>query len=341
MGDVAKADAAKAAARAASDEKACREQVEANYRASLKVSPEAPTRFSSELQQQVYSSYKQFSVGQFCESAPALQFLATVAVLSCISIFAWTKKGRDGRPKGFGAHVNGMAIHCGIRQQVWWGEKQRHSLQELVDALKKAFAGVNAGDVEVHLVGGHKYSDRDDKFKSAKPGSRPLMSWHVLDAVRKAGFTKINQTMLNPFPGGPLGPSPLCELRLCQENQRFAVVALHLKSGLIVTHSDAKSADDEVPKEMWAASDRMVATIPFNGKPLQHTAVELVKAAVPWYTLAVGGLLLWWMTNLYHSLGCVAVLFFVLQPPSIVHEAVYIVVAALLFKSAQYLNLII
>merc|ERR1711920_1084018 len=129
--------------------------------------------------------------------------------------------------------------------------------------MKKAFAGVSAGEVEVHLVGGHRFSDRDEtNFKTRHPGSRPLMSWHILDAVRKAGFTKINQSMLNAFPGGPLGPSPLCEQRLVQDNQRFAVVALHVKSGRIVTHSDWKSAEEEVPADMWTASNRMMATIP-------------------------------------------------------------------------------
>lgn len=288
---------------------ALRREVEANYRESLKVSRSAPTRFSEELRGHVYGSYRQFSMGQFREGDPSVEFLSTVAVLSCIAVFAWARKAPGG-PRGFGAHVNVQAIQYGYRRRCVWGSKD-HVLQELVTAMKSAFAGVAPGDVEVHLVGGHKYSDKDAALKV--PGGKPTMSWHVLDAVRAAGFDKVNQRMLNPFPGGPLGPSPACEAKLIGDNQRFAVAALHLETGRVVTHSHADSAEQEVPAEMWRESSQMMFSIPVMGQPLRH-ASQQVHVFLPSYALLAAALLLW-QTHWFYAL-CVLGRLWLAKPKS-------------------------
>merc|ERR1712130_341351 len=149
-----------------------------------------------------------------------------------------------------------------------------------------------------------------------------------------AGFDKINQSMLNPFPGGPLGPSPSCEVKLVEDNQRFAVAALHLETGRVVTHTDAKSAEEEVPQELWAASSRMMFSIPTMGQPLQHAHLQ-VRVLMPSYIL-LAFVLLWWRTGIVFSTFAVAS-FWVIKPSTFTNMFSLVGLAILLHAVGLYL----
>ena len=310
---------------AADEEALLRKDVEENYRSSLKLSASKPTRFTQRLRHHVYASKPLFCMGQFLESGREAEFLSTVAVLCCIVVFAWTKKGQQG-PKGFGAHIclqNAMSF-CGYR------DPSKHTLQQLVHSLRACFTEVSPGDVEVHLVGGHEYSDCNSSLKEEFNGQKQRLSWHVIDAVKKAGFKNINQTMLNRFPGGPLEPSPMCEYRLVEANQRIAVAALHMETGHIVTHSHTASADHEIPPDWWAANDRAVSSISLLfPHPLQHASVKPHVLFFSYMILTAGILL--WSTSLTWTAGALGALWLV-KPQSLMRLCGWVMLAVVASK---------
>ena len=307
------------------EEALLRKDVEENYRASLKLSRSRPTRFTPRLRERLYASNALFCMGQFLESSQDQEFLSTVAVLCCVVVFAWTKKGPH-CPKGFGAHVclqNAMGV-CFYRNP------SKHALHELVLALRTCFAEVSPSEVEVHIVGGHEWADRNNNTLNVDSiGKKSHLSGLVIDAVKTAGFKNINQTMLNPFPGGPLGPSPMCEYRLIKDNQRIAVAALHMETGRIVTHSDAASAEDEVPRDWWAASDRATWSIAVHGQPLAHASVKTHVLFVSYMILTAA--ILWWSTSLTWALGVLGALW-ILKPVAVSHLCSRVMVATILYK---------
>ncbi|CAJ1365108.1 unnamed protein product [Effrenium voratum] len=298
--------------------------VQSNYAASLKVSSTAPTRLSRPIQERLYRTSKLFCMGQFVESDESVKFLTTLSVLCCISVFAWSSKGPKG-PTGFGAHVNVQAIHHGIRRHMT--NPKTCVLQELTDAMAHTFTGIGPQHVHVHIVGGHQYTEKDENLRIQ--GGQPSMSWHVLGAVRAAGFTKINQKMLNVFPGGPLGPSPMCERRLVQDNQRFDVAALHLKTGCIVTHTD-HSAESAVPTEMYQVNDKITWTV--GNCPLRHVDDPTVYP-VKWLLSLVACLCLWAVTDFIYSAGFFVLLVWKLEPSSFTNLSMLVGAAAVGYRT--------
>ncbi|CAE7838106.1 unnamed protein product [Symbiodinium sp. CCMP2592] len=191
---------------------------------------------------------------------------------------------------------------------------------------------VSPSDVEVHIVGGHEWSDRNSTLNIDSTGKKSHLSANVIDAVKTAGFKNINQTMLNPFPGGPLGPSPMCEYRLIKDNQRIAVAALHMETGRIVTHSDAASAEEEVPPEWWAASDRATWSIAAHGQPLAHAGVKTHVLFVSYMILTAA--ILWWSTSLTWALGVLGALW-ILKPVAVSHLCSWVMVATIIYKCLE------
>eukprot|EP00929_Paragymnodinium_shiwhaense_P013236 TRINITY_DN121101_c0_g1_i1.p1 TRINITY_DN121101_c0_g1~~TRINITY_DN121101_c0_g1_i1.p1 ORF type:complete len:448 (-),score=48.30 TRINITY_DN121101_c0_g1_i1:145-1488(-) len=240
------------------------EHVVDNYIASLQASPASPTRLPAELCREVISSASSlFLMGQFLEARDDSRFLCTVGVLTCIAIFAWSP---ESKVRGFGAHVPvGAVLHGCLRRRMG---SSCHTLEEMVKALKAAFEGTDPSKVEVHVLGGHAVEDGSTALASVYfkgDPQRSLLSWHIIDAVRSAGFSRINTALLNVFPGAPCESMEI-EMRLRQENQRFVLAALDLETGNIVTHSE--HATDPVPSEWWRR-DSMNFLTP-GGQPMKH-----------------------------------------------------------------------
>lgn len=248
------------------------EHIEANYRKSLLVTRWRPTRFTPDLCEAVFASTTSlFVTGQFLEvehSSP--RFLCTIGPLTCIAVFAWARRSRC---RGFGAHIPcGAVMHGCLRRR---HRTSLHVLDELVVALKTAFADVLPSDVEVHLVGGFASEDGNTAISSVyfpRDPQRGLFSWHVMDAVRSAGYNCINTAMLNAFIGESCDSQEI-EMRLRRENQRFVCAALDTETGNIVTHTE--HASSPVPQEWWSRENRLTP----GGQALAHARAPHAEAA--------------------------------------------------------------
>lgn len=48
-------------------------------------------------------------------------------------------------------------------------------------------------------------------------------SWHVMDAIKRAGFRNVDSSLLNCMHSVPVTELGTAELRLCQQNMRYCV----------------------------------------------------------------------------------------------------------------------
>ena len=154
-----------------------------------------------------------------------------------------------------------------------------HVLEEVLVTLKSSFADVAASDVEVHLLGGFACEDGNTAISTVYfkgDAQRGLFSWHVLDAVKQAGFHRVNTVLLNVFEGESC-ESVEIEMRLREENKRFVCAALDSETGNIVTHT--KHASCPIPPDWWARERRLRP----GGQALVHASspAEVGSAEAP------------------------------------------------------------
>jgi len=62
-------------------------------------------------------------------------------------------------------------------------------------------------------------------------------SWHVENAILKAGLNDIRRNLLNSFPGMTMIKTMEDEISLRKQNQRLNIVAIDLMTGAVMVHS--------------------------------------------------------------------------------------------------------
>jgi hypothetical protein len=124
------------------------------------------------------------------------------------------------------------------------GAPQVQLLPEMVHAMQRCFSTVaNKSEVRVSLVGGHQATDHDNALQACfrnRTSAHQCFGWQIAESVRLAGFTNIDQALLNVFPGSPPDPTAIhdWEPSLAKDNQRFFAVGLDVHTGAIIAETD-------------------------------------------------------------------------------------------------------
>ena len=102
-----------------------------------------------------------FSEGQFriLDVISQYRYLATTGVANCLAVFAHTPSG-----KSFGAHLNLVSMYYSLEEAKTHGGGV---FQNMVDALKKAFVGIDTHCITISIVGGWQQADFGTKRKKA------------------------------------------------------------------------------------------------------------------------------------------------------------------------------
>lgn len=183
-----------------------------------------------------------------------VRFLATIHVLTCISVFGWYRDELTHEILGFGAHINMGSLLYSVysNMQKLITNQPFVILPELVQGLNSAFENaVDKRKVRIFVVGGHKAMDLDKALCQYFPGNPEKHSFSslVLECIANAGFSNIDTSLLNKFEGVACISSNEIERQLCEENQRFVLAALDLEMGLLVTHTEDASQFEILPRD--------------------------------------------------------------------------------------------
>ena len=134
-----------------------------------------------------------FNQGEYLTNT-AKRFLSTVGILTCVAVFAWTKKGNlRGRNSGlgvalnFGAHIDN---ECYLSGKPYLTGKSA-GLQYMLGLMRETFKFTDPQDVICYVIGGHS---------KGCPGPFQKMNMDILMAIHSTGFT-INSTFFNFFEG--------------------------------------------------------------------------------------------------------------------------------------------
>jgi hypothetical protein len=219
--------------------------VSANCPTSLCQSNELKSLFAGPTMKTWYfyeGQYKSYS-SAISPSIP-VRFLATIHVLTCISVFAWNRNQTSGEVKAFGAHIAIRNLLSSEYAKV--SGSQKRILPELIDSMTNVFKGCDKQEVMVHVVGGHRKMDHDIALKQYHPNTpkRQRFSLRVIEILQDAGFTTLNTSLLNVFTGVEAITTREMETSLYEQNQRYVLAALDLESGSILTHSEHRSQYD-------------------------------------------------------------------------------------------------
>lgn len=243
--------------------------IQANHSSRGHLSSANPTSLNGELLVSLgdLSKTHYFFVGEIGLPVSHKRFLATIHVLSCISVFAWFKDNKNS--------IFALGAHIPIGAVLYGCKKGGAALSELIDTLRSIFKGCPLADVTVYVVGGHQATDNDMALKNYFPKDprKWLFSWHVLEALRSVGLPNIDTTLLNVFPGASLQElGEGAEVRLCAANMRFSIAALDLWTGKLLTHTNHSylfSGDSPVPELILAAERAQYAIFNPMGSRLQ------------------------------------------------------------------------
>lgn len=193
-----------------------------------------------------------FHMGEFRTLSPRdpERFLATISVLTCISILAVAPNGA-----AFGAHIPNGALLISCLQSGSTGALPV-LMPELRAALRAAFAGVSPANVVVHVVGGHDFTDMDSALRQYFPRRRVAsnagvdlhsFSSHVLHIVQGTlPGAKVDTSLLRLFPGGAMKIVE-DEMALIRDGQRFELVALDRVTGSIIALSSGSGGPPPIP----------------------------------------------------------------------------------------------
>ena len=125
------------------------------------------------------------------------RYLATTGVANCLSVFANTPTGCS-----FGAHLNLVSMFYSLEEAKVHGGGV---FQNMVNAMKKAFGGVNNEDIAIFVVGGWMKADFGTKMKQAyylKQAHMWSFSNVVLDCLKNAlPGASIDTSRMNIFNG--------------------------------------------------------------------------------------------------------------------------------------------
>ena len=158
------------------------------------------------------------------------RILATMHVLTCITVFAVCKK--DGTC--FGAHIYLRTVlgilwrsqKAALRSGRIPNLKKVDVLPTVTSALTKAFSHVSPSEVSVALVGGHKAMDTGIGSYFHGDKERDKLSWQVRNTVEKAlPGAAIDSSLLCRFDGADI-MSMRDEARLCYYGQRYHVLGI-------------------------------------------------------------------------------------------------------------------
>jgi hypothetical protein len=170
--------------------------VSMNSPTSLCLSNELKSLFTGPKMRTLYFYEGQYKSYSSTISHPLpVRFLATIHVLTCISVFAWIRNQTSGEVTAFGAHI---AIRNLLSSEfAKLSGSQKRILPELIDKLTSVFKGCDKQNVIVHVVGGHRLMDHDIALKQYHPNSpnKQRFSLRVIEVLRDAGFNPFAQCL--------------------------------------------------------------------------------------------------------------------------------------------------
>ncbi len=186
-----------------------------------------------------------FHQGEWQVLTSGKRFLATIGILTCIGVFAWTNKGRkggstDNKTITFGAHIDA---------EYYFGGKTFYngdSFALLRRFMTGAFGQTNPADIQCYVVGDHKLGS---------PGANCLhMGAELVSSLQSAGY-QVRTELFKAFPGATLNAWTTNLMHtnnsLYRSNQCFFFVALDSVTGKLIAHT--RLVDENHPCPMWPA----------------------------------------------------------------------------------------
>lgn len=208
-----------------------------------------------------------FHQGEWQVLTPSKRFLATVEILTCIGVFAWTNKGRkrgstEDKVIVFGAHIDA---------EYYLGCKCFHNgdgYAFLRKMMASAFGQTNPQDIVCHVVGDHSRGCPDPNTQGMGP---------ELVASLQAANYQVNTSLFRIFPGATLEDwkedAMKVNFRLYKDHQCFFFAAMDCRTGQMIVHN--RYYDECHPCPMWPNQRPCDITIHGHGRQLQENKLLL------------------------------------------------------------------
>lgn len=180
-----------------------------------------------------------FYTGQICSSSTIQKkreiprFVFTVAVFTCISVFAYSSKD-----KFVATHIPLSSLLNGCRKNT------KNPLPGLVFHLKSTFKDVTPEKVKITIIGGLKSTDKDTALQNYYPNEpdKHYFSKHIMRAIAFSGLAKANidNDCLTKFIGSKNVLFSMEEQM--RDNLHYQFISMDTNTGLVFLNTNGEKS---------------------------------------------------------------------------------------------------
>jgi hypothetical protein len=176
-----------------------------------------------------YVPESQFRVLHACDTQ---YLLATTGILNCIAVFASLPGG-----SALCAHISPSSLEYSL-DEIKFLRRGGLLFENMVDCLKRTFAGVNNADITINIVGGWRLADTYPKLEEIYYRKHPdkwTFSSVVLGCMKDAlPGAKIDVSQLNRFDGVSwVDRTVFSKMKRVAIGEAFRIVVLNTRTGMI------------------------------------------------------------------------------------------------------------